>query len=138
MSAQTARQRSGRAATLVVGVGVTSALHIGKLPVAIPVLRDALGVTLLEAGFLLSLALVSLMVLLQGEPDFLRIPLNTTAAQFERLLSLQKVFSQACNQLAPEVSRTRARQKPMSTCEHSLISSKRVWLAGKQNPPSSI
>ena len=39
--------------------------------------------------------------------NFLRIPLNTTAAQFERLLSLQKVFSQACNQLAPEVSRSR-------------------------------
>ncbi len=37
----------------------------------------------------------------------LRIPLNTTAAQFERLLSLQKVFSQVCNQLAPEVSRSR-------------------------------
>jgi hypothetical protein len=39
--------------------------------------------------------------------NFLRIPLNITAAQFERLLSLQKVFSQACNQLAPEVSRSR-------------------------------
>jgi hypothetical protein len=37
----------------------------------------------------------------------LRIPLNATAAQFERLLSLQKVFAQVCNQLAPEVSRTR-------------------------------
>lgn len=39
--------------------------------------------------------------------NLLRIPLNTTAAQFERLLSLQKVFSQVCNQLAPEVSRSR-------------------------------
>jgi hypothetical protein len=37
----------------------------------------------------------------------LRIPLNTTAAQHERLLALQKVFAQVCNQLAPEVSRTR-------------------------------
>ena len=37
----------------------------------------------------------------------LRIPLNATAAQFERLLSLQKVFAKVCNQLAPEVSRTR-------------------------------
>jgi hypothetical protein len=39
--------------------------------------------------------------------NLLRIPLNTTAAQFERLLSLQRVFAQVCNQLAPEVSRTR-------------------------------
>jgi MFS family permease len=30
-------------------------LHIGKLPPAIPVLRDALGLTLVQAGFLLSL-----------------------------------------------------------------------------------
>jgi hypothetical protein len=37
----------------------------------------------------------------------LRIPLNATAAHFERLLSLQKVFAKVCNQLAPEVSRTR-------------------------------
>ena len=39
--------------------------------------------------------------------NLLRIPLHTTAAQFERLLSLQRVFSQVCNQLAPEVSRNR-------------------------------
>ena len=35
--------------------GVTAALHVGKLPPALPVLREALGVTLLQAGFLLSL-----------------------------------------------------------------------------------
>ena len=35
-------------------VGVIAALHIGKLPVAIPVLRDSLGVGLVQAGFLLS------------------------------------------------------------------------------------
>ena len=29
-------------------------MHIGKLPPALPVLGQALGVTLLEAGFLLS------------------------------------------------------------------------------------
>jgi hypothetical protein len=37
----------------------------------------------------------------------LRIPLNTTSAQHERLMALQKVFAQVCNQLAPEVSRTK-------------------------------
>lgn len=44
-----------RLAALVVTVGVTCALHVGKLPVAIPVLRDELGLSLLQAGFLLSL-----------------------------------------------------------------------------------
>lgn len=39
--------------------------------------------------------------------QLLRIPLNTTPDQHERLLALQKVFAQVCNQLAPEVSRTR-------------------------------
>ena len=42
-------------AWLVVAAGVAAALHVGKLPAALPVLRDALGVTLIEAGFLLSL-----------------------------------------------------------------------------------
>ena len=42
-------------ALLVILAGVVAALHIGKLPPAIPVLRDALGLTLVEAGFLLSL-----------------------------------------------------------------------------------
>ncbi|MGD9858486.1 MAG: CynX/NimT family MFS transporter [Marinobacterium sp.] len=40
---------------VVMLAGITAALHIGKLPPAIPVLQDALGVTLVEAGFLLSL-----------------------------------------------------------------------------------
>lgn len=34
---------------------MVAALHIGKMPVAIPVLRDALDISLLDAGFLLSL-----------------------------------------------------------------------------------
>lgn len=42
-------------ALLVVLAGVSAALHVGKLPPAIPVLRDALGVSLVQAGFLLSL-----------------------------------------------------------------------------------
>lgn len=40
---------------VVILSGVSAALHVGKLPPALPVLRDALGITLLEAGFLLSL-----------------------------------------------------------------------------------
>lgn len=47
--------QSARVATLVVAVGVTCALHVGKLPVAIPELRQTLGLSLLQAGFLLSL-----------------------------------------------------------------------------------
>ncbi|MBE7461528.1 MAG: hypothetical protein HS112_13500 [Zoogloeaceae bacterium] len=39
---------------IVILAGVSAALHVGKLPPAIPVLREALGITLLEAGFLLS------------------------------------------------------------------------------------
>jgi MFS family permease len=42
-------------ALLVILAGVIAALHVGKLPPAIPVLRDALGLTLVQAGFLLSL-----------------------------------------------------------------------------------
>ncbi len=40
---------------LVILAGVCAALHVGKLPAALPALRDALGVSLLQAGFLLSL-----------------------------------------------------------------------------------
>jgi MFS family permease len=50
-------------ATLVVAVGVTCALHVGKLPVAIPVLRESLGLTLVQAGFLLSLVQLAGMTL---------------------------------------------------------------------------
>lgn len=42
-------------AVLVILAGVCAALHVGKLPPALPVLRDALGVSLLQAGFLLSM-----------------------------------------------------------------------------------
>ncbi len=41
-------------ALVVVLAGVCAALHVGKLPPAIPVMRDALGISLVEAGFLLS------------------------------------------------------------------------------------
>ncbi|MDO9436167.1 CynX/NimT family MFS transporter [Hydrogenophaga sp.] len=52
-----------RLAALVVAVGVVCALHIGKLPVAIPVLTDSLGLTLVQAGFLLSLVQLAGMTL---------------------------------------------------------------------------
>lgn len=42
-------------AFVVIIAGMVAALHIGKIPPAIPVLRDALGVSLVEAGFLLSM-----------------------------------------------------------------------------------
>lgn len=54
---------SRRTAAIVFVVGVTCALHVGKLPVAIPVLREALGLTLVQAGFLLSLVQLAGMTL---------------------------------------------------------------------------
>ncbi|HWI77947.1 MAG TPA: MFS transporter, partial [Ramlibacter sp.] len=50
-------------AFLIVLGGVSAALHIGKLPTALPVLRDAMGVTLVQAGFLLSLVQLAGMTL---------------------------------------------------------------------------
>ena len=51
----TTSRRRVEPALLVILAGVVAALHIGKLPPAIPVLREALGLTLVQAGFLLSL-----------------------------------------------------------------------------------
>ncbi|MCE2689811.1 MAG: MFS transporter [Rubrivivax sp.] len=48
---------------LVIACGVVAALHVGKLPPALPVLRDALGVSLVQAGFLLSVVQAAGMVL---------------------------------------------------------------------------
>ena len=42
-------------ALVVLLAGIAAALHVGKLPPAIPALRDALSLTLVQAGFLLSL-----------------------------------------------------------------------------------
>lgn len=58
-----APEQAVRQAALVVLVGVSCALHVGKLPVAIPVLGRELGVTLLQAGFLLSLIQLAGMTL---------------------------------------------------------------------------
>jgi MFS transporter, CP family, cyanate transporter len=42
-------------AFVVILAGVSAALHVGKLPTALPVLREAFGLTLVQAGFLISL-----------------------------------------------------------------------------------
>ena len=53
---------AGLAATVVLA-GVASALHIGKLPVAIPVLQQTMGLSWMQAGFLLSVVQVAGMAL---------------------------------------------------------------------------
>ena len=55
--------RDLRAAGCVMAAGVVAALHVGKLPPALPVLREALGVSLLQSGFLLSLVQLAGMTL---------------------------------------------------------------------------
>lgn len=50
-------------ALLVVLAGVAAALHVGKLPPALPVLRDAMQISLVQAGFLLSLVQLAGMAL---------------------------------------------------------------------------
>ncbi len=50
-------------ALVVILAGVSAALHVGKLPPALPVLREALGITLLQSGFLLSMVQLAGMTL---------------------------------------------------------------------------
>ena len=50
-------------ALVVVLAGISAALHIGKLPPALPVLRDTLHITLVQAGFLLSMVQLAGMTL---------------------------------------------------------------------------
>jgi CP family cyanate transporter-like MFS transporter len=53
---KTSRNRlNSLAPWVVILTGVVAALHVGKLPPALPFLKDALGVTLIQAGFLLSM-----------------------------------------------------------------------------------
>ncbi|MDP3357357.1 MAG: MFS transporter [Polaromonas sp.] len=47
----------------VIAAGVVAALHVAKLPPALPVLQQAMGVSLLQAGFLLSLVQLAGMAL---------------------------------------------------------------------------
>jgi MFS family permease len=48
---------------VIVLAGVCAALHVGKLPPAVPVLQDALNITLVQAGFLLSAVQIASMTL---------------------------------------------------------------------------
>ena len=50
-------------ALLVILAGVSAALHVGKLPPALPVLQQALGISLLQSGFLLSMVQLAGMTL---------------------------------------------------------------------------
>lgn len=50
-------------AWVVIAAGVSAALHVGKLSPALPALGEALGVSLLQAGFLLSLVQLAGMTL---------------------------------------------------------------------------
>ena len=60
---QTLPRRSVDPAFIVILAGVCAALHVGKLPPAIDALQVALGVTLVQAGFLLSLVQMAGMLL---------------------------------------------------------------------------
>jgi CP family cyanate transporter-like MFS transporter len=48
---------------VIVLAGVCAALHVGKLPPALPVLQEALNITLVQAGFLLSAVQLASMTL---------------------------------------------------------------------------
>jgi CP family cyanate transporter-like MFS transporter len=52
---EAAARRGLEPAWIIVLAGVSAALHVGKLPPALPVLQEALGVSLVQSGFLLSL-----------------------------------------------------------------------------------
>ena len=57
------RPGQSRLQWLVILAGVCAAMHLGKLSPALPVLRDALGLSLLQSGFLLSLVQLAGMLL---------------------------------------------------------------------------
>lgn len=59
----TALEGRSSAPWVVVLAGVAAALHVGKLPPAVPVLQAELGVSLVEAGFLLALVQMGSMAL---------------------------------------------------------------------------
>lgn len=48
---------------IIVAAGISAALHVGKLPPAVPVLQQELGISLVQAGFLLSTVQVAGMAL---------------------------------------------------------------------------
>ena len=63
MNPSAVRPRVPAAALAVLLGGVSAALHLGKLPPAVPALQASLGIGLVEAGFLLSLVQVASMTL---------------------------------------------------------------------------
>jgi MFS family permease len=64
MDASIPERRAGLDPALtVIAAGVCAALHVGKLPPAIAALQAALGLTLVQAGFLLSLVQLAGMLL---------------------------------------------------------------------------
>ena len=76
-------------ATVVLVAGVVAAVHVGKLPPAIPVWQAEWGLGLVEAGFLLSLVQVAGMVLgLVGGAFADRLGLRQTAVTGLLLLGL--------------------------------------------------
>ena len=88
-------------AFLVILSGVVAALHIGKMPPAIPVLQDALGVTLVEAGFLLSMVQLAGMlagVLVGGATDGIGLRRSVVAGQL--LLALASAAGMAAQRPA--------------------------------------
>ena len=95
-------------APLIVLAGVSAALHVGKLPPALPALQQALGIGLVEAGFLLSLvqfAGMTLGVLVGLAADSIG-PRRVMAAGLA-LLSLASIFG-AASQSAAELLLLRA------------------------------
>ena len=85
MSQPAVARPAGAAAWIVLAAGVSAALHVGKLPPAIPVLREALGIGLVEAGFLLSAVQIAGMTLglfigLMADPAQMRQPPAASAA----------------------------------------------------------
>lgn len=59
----TAARQGVHPSWIIVAAGVSAALHVGKLPAAVPVLQQQLGISLVQAGFLLSTVQVAGMLL---------------------------------------------------------------------------
>ena len=55
--------RNGAAIGVVVTAGVVAAFHIGKLPPALPLIRDEFGLGLVAAGWLVALTQLAAAVL---------------------------------------------------------------------------
>jgi cyanate permease len=81
-------------AFVVILGGVAAALHVGKLPPALPVLREALQLSLVQAGFLLSL------VQLAGMSAGLVVGLGADGLGLRRCMMLGLVVLSASSALA--------------------------------------